>query len=196
MAKQEIADKRVEYRYKQDKIKNLKQEFKAVVQEIAHKKQIFEFMQEDWETMPKDVNRNQYLKRINVLIKDMKGQNSEIRGLLKEIQDVRESTIKFVNEIQEVDVKVEEAVFKESKDKQVKQIYDEVQNLKGMFDTIIGNAQEENKLRTQIRDVQIKMDDFRIKYKNMAEIEKLKSELNTLHEQNTALENRAITAGK
>lgn len=196
MAKQEIADKRVEYRYKQDKIKNLKQEFKAVVQEIAHKKQIFEFMQEDWETMPKDVNRNQYLKRINVLIKDMKGQNNEIRGLLKEIQDVRESTIKFVNEIQEVDVKVEEAVFKESKDKQVKQIYDEVQNLKGMFDTIIGNAQEENKLRTQIRDVQIKMDDFRIKYKNMAEIEKLKSELNTLHEQNTALENRAITAGK
>ena len=196
MAKQEIADKRVEYRYKQDKIKNLKQEFKAVVQEIAHKKQIFEFMQEDWETMPKDVNRNQYLKRINVLIKDMKGQNNEIRSLLKEIQDVRESTIKFVNEIQEVDVKVEEAVFKESKDKQVKQIYDEVQNLKGMFDTIIGNAQEENKLRTQIRDVQIKMDDFRIKYKNMAEIEKLKSELNTLHEQNTALENRAITAGK
>ena len=58
MAKQEIADKRVEYRYKQDKIKNLKQEFKAVVQEIAHKKQIFDFMQEEWESMPKDVNRN------------------------------------------------------------------------------------------------------------------------------------------
>ena len=93
------------------------------------------------------------MKRINVLIKDMKGQNNEIKTLLKEIQDVRESTIKFVNEIQQVDVKVEEAVFKESKDKQVKQIYDEVQNLKGMFDTIIGNAQEENRLRTQIRDI-------------------------------------------
>ena len=53
-------------------------------------------MQEEWETMPKDVNRNQYLKRINVLIKDMKGQNNEIRGLLKEIQDVREETIKNV----------------------------------------------------------------------------------------------------
>ena len=93
------------------------------------------------------------MKRINVLIKNMKGQNNEIKTLLKEIQDVRESTIKFVNEIQQVDVKVEEAVFKESKDKQVKQIYDEVQNLKGMFDTIIGNAQEENRLRTQIRDI-------------------------------------------
>ena len=58
MAKQEISDKRVEYRYKQEKIKNLKQEFKAVVQEIAHKKQILEYMQEEWNTMPKDVNRN------------------------------------------------------------------------------------------------------------------------------------------
>lgn len=58
MAKQEISDKRVEYRYKQEKIKNLKQEFKGVVQEIEHKKKILEFMQEEWNTMPKDVNRN------------------------------------------------------------------------------------------------------------------------------------------
>lgn len=58
MAKQEISDKRVEYRYKQEKIKNLKQEFKGVVQEIEHKKKILEFMQEEWTTMPKDVNRN------------------------------------------------------------------------------------------------------------------------------------------
>ena len=109
---------------------------------------------------------------------------------------MRESTIKFVKEIQQVDNKVEEAVFKESKDKQVKQIYDEVQNLKGMFDTIIGNAQEENKLRTQIRDIQIKMDDFRIKYKNMAEIDKLKAELNEIEQQNAALEARATQAGR
>jgi len=63
--------------------------------------------------------------------------------------------------------------------------------LKGMFDTIVSNEQEQNRLRTQIRDIQIKMDDFRIKYKNMAEIEKLKSELNTLILQNSALEDRA-----
>ncbi len=49
-----------------------------------------------------------------------------------------------------------------------------------MFDTIVSNEQEQNKMRAQIRDIQIKMDDFRIKYKNMTEIEKLKNELNTL----------------
>ena len=180
MARQEISDKRVEFRYKQDKIKNLKQEFKAVVQETEHKKKILEYMQEEWNTMPKDVNRNQYLKRINGLIKDLKGQNGEIRGILDEIKGVREGTITLVKQIQQVDVEVEDAVYKETKDKLVKEIYDEIQNLKGMFDTIVSNEQEQNRLRTQIRDIQIKMDDFRIKYKNKSEIEKLKNELNTL----------------
>lgn len=196
MAKQEIADKRVEYKYKQEKIKNLKQEFKGVVLEIEHKKKILEFMQDEWQTMPKDVNRNQYLKKINGLIKDMKMQNTEIRTILEDIKDVRNGTIGIVKQIQQVDVDVEDAVFKETKDKLVKEIYDEIQNLKGMFDTIVGNEQEQNKMRTQIRDIQIKMDDFRIKYKNMTEIEKLRIELSTLQQQNTQLEQRATTAGK
>ena len=50
-----------------------------------------------------------------------------------------------------------------------------------MFVTIVGSEKDANKLRTQIRDIQIKMDDYRIKFKNMSEIEKLKSELNTLN---------------
>ena len=47
-----------------------------------------------------------------------------------------------MRQIQAVDVEVEDAVFKETKDKLVKEIYDEIQNLKGMFDTIVGNEQE------------------------------------------------------
>jgi len=46
--------------------------------------------------------------------------------------------------------------------------------LKLQFDTIVANAQEDNKLKTQIREITMKMDDFRIKYKNNSEIEKLK----------------------
>ena len=122
MAKQEIADKRVEYKYKQDKIKNLKKEFKGVIQEIEHKKKILEFMQEEWNSMPKDTNRNQYLKKINALIKDMKQQNQQIKGILDEIKEVREGTFGLVKQIQAVDVEVEEAVFKETKDKLVKDI--------------------------------------------------------------------------
>ena len=53
----------------------------------------------------------------------------------------------------------------------------EIQALKSNFDKLITGVQEENKLRTQIRDLETKMGDFRIKYKNMTEINKLKIEL-------------------
>jgi hypothetical protein len=42
---------------------------------------------------------------------------------------------------------------------------------------LITAVQEENKLRTQIHEIESKKLDFRLKYKNMAEINKLKQEL-------------------
>ena len=56
--KQEIADRRVEYQYKQEKIKALKNEFKAVVADIEHKKKVHQFMQQELASLPKDINRN------------------------------------------------------------------------------------------------------------------------------------------
>lgn len=50
-------------------------------------------------------------------------------------------------------------------------------NLKRDFDTLISSVQDKNKLKTQMNDIQLKMEDFRIKYKNMTEINKLKAEL-------------------
>lgn len=69
-------------------------------------------------------------------------------------------------------------MFKDTaKDKVAKEIYMEIQALKSNFDKLITGVQEENKLRTTIRDFETKMGDFRIKYKNMTEINKLKTEL-------------------
>jgi phage-related minor tail protein len=70
--KQDIQDKRVEYNYKNEKVKELKKEFKATVAEIEHKKQVMTFMKQEWDQTPKDVNRNQYLKRINEIIRKVK----------------------------------------------------------------------------------------------------------------------------
>ena len=42
--------------------------------------------------MPKDVNRNQYLKRINEIIGNLKSQNVEIRSILGEISEIQKTT--------------------------------------------------------------------------------------------------------
>ena len=38
--------------------------------------------------MPKDINRNQYLKRINEIIGNLKSQKEEIKKILVEIKDI------------------------------------------------------------------------------------------------------------
>ena len=76
-----------------------------------------------------------------------------------------------MTEIKELDSKVEDYIFNEAKkDKVAKEIYKEIVSLKDDFDKLITNIQEQNKMKTQIRDIETKSEDFRIKYKNGVEI--------------------------
>ena len=177
--KQNISDKKVEYQYKVDKIKEIKKEIKEALQDLEHKKDMLKYYNQQWDKCPKDINRNQYLKRINEIIQNLKQQKVEIHNILKEITEIQTSTEAVMGEIKALDVQVEDFIFNEAKkDKVAKEIYKEIVQLKEDFDKLITNIQEQNKLRTQIRDIETKSDDFRIKYKNGAEIQKLVDDLN------------------
>ena len=56
--KQQIQEKRVEYQYKNEKIKALKKEIKDAIGEIDHKRQMLQFMEQEFSKIPKDINRN------------------------------------------------------------------------------------------------------------------------------------------
>ncbi len=59
--------------------------------------------------------------------------------------------------------------------------------LKENFDRLITNIQEQNKLKNSIREVETKLEDFRIKYKNMEEINKLEADLSAIKQENMTL---------
>jgi TolA-binding protein len=59
--------------------------------------------------------------------------------------------------------------------------------LKENFDKLVVNIQEQNKLKNGIREVETKLEDFRIKYKNMEEINKLENDLNSIKQENMNL---------
>jgi type III secretory pathway component EscV len=46
---------------------------------------MLQYLTNQWEKMPKDINRNQYLKRINEIIANLKQQKVEIKNILGEI---------------------------------------------------------------------------------------------------------------
>ena len=186
--KQEINEKRVEYQYKQEKIKALKREIKEAIGELEHKKQTLQFMEAEFAKMPKDLNRNQYLKRINEIIVNLKAQKQEIKAILEEIRDIQKDTENVVQGIKKLDNDVEEFIFNEAKkDKVATSIYKEIVRLKENFDKLVVNIQEQNKLKNGIREVETKLEDFRIKYKNMEEINKLEGDLNAIKNENMTL---------
>ena len=59
--------------------------------------------------------------------------------------------------------------------------------MKENFDTLITSIQEQNKLRNGIREVEIKVEDFRIKYKNGEDIKKLEEDLNAVKKENDGM---------
>jgi len=59
---------------------------------LEHKRQTLGFMEQEFAKLPKDLNRNQYLKRINEIIGNLKAQKTEIKGILDEIREIQRDT--------------------------------------------------------------------------------------------------------
>lgn len=164
--KQMLNERKVEYQYKNEKIKDLKKDFKKAVEDLEHKKKVHEYMKVEVEKMPKDVNRNQYLKRINEIIKTLKDQKKEIIGVLDDVKAIQKDTEAVLAQTKAIDNDVETIIFDDAskkKDKTAKDIYEQVQSLKKNFNLVITNVQEQNKIKNQIRDVETKNEEYRIK---------------------------------
>ena len=187
--KQDISEKKVEYKYKVDKIKDLKRETKEAIQTLEHKKEMIKYLSTQWDKMPKDMNRNQYLKRIYEIINNLKQQKVDIKNMLSDIQSIQKDTEALITEIKKLDAEMEDYIFNEAKkDKVAKEVYKEIQALKEDFDQLTTNIQEQNKLKSNIREIDTKNEDFRIKYKNGQEIQKLMGDLDGIKGNNMQLQ--------
>jgi hypothetical protein len=100
---------------------------------------------------------------------------------LEEVRDIQRDTESVVKSIQKLDSDIEEFIFNEAKkDKVAAGIYKEIVSLKEKFDKLVVNIQETNRMKNGVREVESKLEDFRIKYKNMEEINKLENDLNAI----------------
>ena len=102
---------KIEYGYKKDKIKEIKKDIKKSMNELKYKKEMMAFMKEEYEKTPKDVNRNQYLKRINEINGQVKSQQTGIQATLQDLEKLQWETEEVVWEISRVDQEVESQLF-------------------------------------------------------------------------------------
>ena len=107
---------------------------------------------------------------------------------MEEIREIQRDTEGVVASIKRIDADVEDFIFNEAKkDKVAMSIYKEIIRLKENFDKLVVSVQEQNKVKNGIREVETKLEDFSIKYKNMEEINKLENDLNAIKQENLTL---------
>ena len=68
-------------------------------------------MEEEYAKTPKDINRNQYQKRINEVIENLKSSKQSIKQILVEIKDIQNETIKITESMKRLDEETENLVF-------------------------------------------------------------------------------------
>ena len=79
---------KIEYGYKAEKIKEIKKDIKKSMKELKYKQEMMQFMTEEYDKTPKDVNRNQYLKRINEINNQVKSSMTTIQLTLEDVARV------------------------------------------------------------------------------------------------------------
>ena len=187
--KEKLKDMKLEYNYKHDQIKDIKKQIKKSLAELKYKKEMLKFMEEEYSKIPKDINRNQYIKRINEIVNNVKTQQEEIQRSLSDLNLIQENTNNEIRKISKLDKEVENMLFKPAqKDKTSKKIYEEFLSLKDAFSKLIGNVQNQNLILNSTKEVNSNIEAFKGKYKNFEDYKKIEEDLIKMQNENSKLE--------
>eukprot|EP01022_Parablepharisma_sp_SALTPOND_P018229 TRINITY_DN2969_c0_g1_i1.p1 TRINITY_DN2969_c0_g1~~TRINITY_DN2969_c0_g1_i1.p1 ORF type:complete len:701 (-),score=113.81 TRINITY_DN2969_c0_g1_i1:1261-3363(-) len=193
-----VSERKIEYTYKADQIKQMKKEINDSLREMKYKEELIKFMEEEYAKTPKDITRQFYVDKIAETINNVKGEKSQIDSTITDIKDLKEVISKTIESIHEAENEVEEVVFKvkyrkeyiiyqdAQKDKLAKNIYEKLMVLRDAYGGIISLIQQQNVYRTTILDIENKVYDIRQKLSN-SDVTKLLADLNEVKADNDKL---------
>eukprot|EP01052_Picozoa_sp_SAG31_P028240 SAG31_NODE_2710_length_5214_cov_1.789628_3_plen_116_part_00 len=87
--KDAIAKRKEDAKAKLIKVKEMREESKALVRTLRDRDELAKALADEYEKMPKDVKRSSYVNRILDIIKNVNKQKAEIDRILKDVQTAR-----------------------------------------------------------------------------------------------------------
>ena len=165
--KSEIDTKKKEYNYKYEQISKLKKEIEEIQSKIAMKQEIAAFLKEESEKIPAEVNRNNYTNKIAELTKNIKKEKSNILGYLNDVKAMDDKISKINENIKRVDNEFEDRLFQDAKQyPNLKEVYAAFLKLRDGYTTLQKNILDANNLKHKLKELENKVDDYKIKLKN------------------------------
>ena len=184
--KTNLESKKKEYNFKYEKVGLLKKELEEISNKISVKEELGNFLKEEYNKIPVDINRNKFIMKITELTQNINNEKNNIIIYLKDLK-VTESQITMVNDnIKKVDNEFEDKLFQDAiKDPIVKEFYALFIKIRDGYNLIQKNIIDMNTAKTKIKEFENKIDDYQIKLKSY-DIEQLSEQVDLLKKDNSA----------
>ena len=88
--KKQIEERKIEYTYKADQIKQMKKEIADSLREMQSKEEIIKFLKEEYEKTPTDITRQFYVDRISDTLSNVTNEKSQVDSIITDIKDLKE----------------------------------------------------------------------------------------------------------
>jgi chromosome segregation ATPase len=107
-----IETKKKEYSYKYDKIGSLKKEIDEISTKIVVKQEMANFLNEEYQKIPIDINRNKFINMISDLTNSIAQEKKNILTYLNDLKNAEDNIITINETIKKVDDELEDRLFK------------------------------------------------------------------------------------
>lgn len=165
--KEDLEVKKKEYSFKYDKIIELKKEIEEMDQKTSMKRELKNFLKEEFEKIPIEVNRNKYINKISELTITLNKEKEKWFKYLDEIKQIEDQLEKIVDIIKRLDNEIEDKMFQDAKsNSSLKDNYTLYIKIRENYNLIQKNMLDTQKIKDTIRETENKVDDYRIKLKN------------------------------
>lgn len=183
-AKTEIDSKKKEYAFKYEKINLLKKEIEDMGNKTNQKQELKNFLQEEFEKIPLEVNRNKYINKINDLSVSLNKEKEQWSSYLSEIKSIEKNLEAKIEVIKKIDNEIEDKMFQDAKSSStLKDGYSIFINIRNNYNIIQKNMIDLQILKDRVRELENKVDDYRIKLSGY-DISQLQEQVDLLKSEN------------
>eukprot|EP00753_Platysulcus_tardus_P008334 PLAT1590.2.p2 GENE.PLAT1590.2~~PLAT1590.2.p2 ORF type:complete len:249 (-),score=149.05 PLAT1590.2:136-882(-) len=160
--KEERARRKEAAKQKVEDMKRMRAEMKAMATDVRAKEARLKVLAEEYDRMPKNVNRSVYTLRIMDIIKQVRKQKAEIRKIIADVRDVQKSINAVGEKLHRTESITDERVYKlasESKsDPAYVAAYRNLSELRSRFEQLVKTVEDSGRADSAIRDLEARVE--------------------------------------
>ncbi|GMH80819.1 hypothetical protein TrST_g10633 [Triparma strigata] len=174
-------------------VKDMRNEIAQMAQEIRAKEALAAQLKKNWESMPKNINRNVYTYRILDIISQIGKQKAEIKRIISDIRTVQKDINRVADTLQRTEAVADETIYQIAKDGKGGKSgdagvasYRNLTTLREVFEKLIGTVENIGKADNEGREFESKTETLRARVDGQS-VEVLRRDLAEVKKENAEM---------